>query len=64
MKAMNELDMKPMFSLGMRLGEGSGCPIAFKIIEAASGTMNLMWTLEEASIDADYLEEIRDKNLF
>ena len=64
MKAMNELDMKPMFSLGMRLGEGSGCPIAFKIIEAATGTMNLMWTLEEASIDAGYLEEIRDKNLF
>jgi nicotinate-nucleotide--dimethylbenzimidazole phosphoribosyltransferase len=64
MKAMNELNMKPMFSLGMRLGEGSGCPIAFKIIEAATGTMNLMWTLEEASIDGGYLEEIREKNLF
>ncbi|MBK5253862.1 MAG: nicotinate-nucleotide--dimethylbenzimidazole phosphoribosyltransferase [Peptostreptococcaceae bacterium] len=64
MKTMKELNLKPMFSLGMRLGEGSGCPIAFKIIQAATGTMNLMWTLEEASIDAGYLEEIRDKNLF
>ncbi|NLY81468.1 MAG: nicotinate-nucleotide--dimethylbenzimidazole phosphoribosyltransferase [Clostridiales bacterium] len=64
MKTMKELDLKPMFNLDMRLGEGSGCPIAFKIIETATGTMNLMWTLEEASIDAEYLEEIRDKNLF
>lgn len=62
--AMDQLGLKPMFDLGMRLGEGSGCPIAFKIIETATGAMNLMKTLEEASIDGEYLEEIREKNLF
>lgn len=62
--AMDRLGLAPMFDLGMRLGEGSGCPIAFKIIEAAVASMNLMKTLEEASIDGDYLEEIRRENLF
>lgn len=62
--AMDRLGLTPMFDLGMRLGEGSGCPIAFKIIEAALASMNLMKTLEEASIDGDYLEEIRRENLF
>lgn len=62
--AMDRLGLTPMFDLGMRLGEGSGCPIAFKIIETALASMNLMKTLEEASIDGDYLEEIRRDNLF
>ncbi|WP_425755944.1 nicotinate-nucleotide--dimethylbenzimidazole phosphoribosyltransferase [Ihubacter sp. rT4E-8] len=62
--AMDRLGLTPMFDLGMRLGEGSGCPIAFKIIETALASMNLMKTLEEASINGDYLEEIRRENLF
>lgn len=62
--AMERLGLKPMFDLGMRLGEGSGCPIAFKTIETAVASMNIMKTLEEASINADYLEEIRKENLF
>jgi len=62
--AIDRLGLAPMFDLGMRLGEGSGCPIAFKIIEAAVASMNLMKTLEEASIDGDYLDEIRRDNLF
>lgn len=61
---MDRLGLRPMFDLSMRLGEGSGCPIAFKIIETAVATMNIMKTLEEAAIDADYLEEIRRDNLF
>lgn len=64
MAAVERLGLAPMFDLSMRLGEGSGCPIAFKIIEAACASMNMMKTLEEASIDADYLEEIRRDNLF
>lgn len=62
--AMDRLGIKPMFDLGMRLGEGSGCPVAFKIIETATAAMNIMATLEEASIDGGYLEEIREGNLF
>ncbi len=62
--AIERLGLKPMFDLGMRLGEGSGCPIAFKIIETACASMNLMKTLDEAAIDSEYLEEIRRDNLF
>lgn len=62
--AIDRLNLKPMFNLGMRLGEGSGCPIAFNIIETACATMNLMKTLDEAAIDGEYLEEIRRDNLF
>ena len=62
--AMNELGIKPLFNLGMRLGEGSGCPISFKIIEAAAAAMNGMATFAEGSIDADYLEERKKGNFF
>lgn len=62
--AMERLGLYPMFDLGMRLGEASGCPIAFKIIETACAAMNLMSTLEEGMIDDSYLDEIREGNLF
>ncbi|MDD7020044.1 nicotinate-nucleotide--dimethylbenzimidazole phosphoribosyltransferase [Hornefia butyriciproducens] len=62
--AMERLGLKPMFDLGMRLGEGSGCPVAFKIMEAGCASMNLMKTLAEGSIDAGYLEEIKKGNFF
>lgn len=62
--AMERLGLYPMFNLEMRLGEGSGCPIAFKIMEAAVGAMNMMKTLAEGSIDDNYLDEIRKGNFF
>lgn len=62
--AMNTLGVTPLFNLGMRLGEGSGCPISFKIIEAATATMNGMATYAEGAIDADYLEERKEGNFF
>lgn len=58
--AIEELGMQPYLHMGMRLGEGSGCPLAFKIIEGACGVMNRMATFEEARIDIDYPEEIRN----
>ncbi|MCI7619874.1 MAG: nicotinate-nucleotide--dimethylbenzimidazole phosphoribosyltransferase [Firmicutes bacterium] len=62
--AMDALGIKPYFNLGMRLGEGSGCPISFKIIEAACAAMNGMATFAEGAIDADYLEEGKKGNFF
>ena len=62
--AMNALGIKPYFNLGMRLGEGSGCPISFKIIETACAAMNGMATFAEGAIDADYLEEGKKGNFF
>ena len=57
--AMEALGLKPMLALEMRLGEGSGCPLAFEVIEAALVLLNEMATFEEARIDDGYLAEIR-----
>ncbi|MCR5208769.1 MAG: nicotinate-nucleotide--dimethylbenzimidazole phosphoribosyltransferase [Lachnospiraceae bacterium] len=57
--AAKALDLDPWLSLDMRLGEGSGCVIAFCIIEAACAMMNGMGSFETNGIDDGYLEEIR-----
>lgn len=56
---MNEIGLEPMLYLDMRLGEGTGCPIAFNIIETSLSVMNTMATFEEATIINDYLIDIR-----
>ena len=62
--AERELGLKPCLDLGMRLGEGSGCPIAFRVVEAACAVMDTMATFPEAAIDDTYLTEIRAKDSF
>ena len=62
--AMDALDMQPFLQLGMRLGEGSGCPIAFQILDAACAVINDMATFDQAGINDDYLEEIRQGDKF
>lgn len=57
--ALNALGLPPMLNLDLRLGEGSGCPLAFQIIRGACAVINDMATFEEAEINDDYLEEIR-----
>lgn len=62
--AMDAMGLKPLFLLGMRLGEGSGCPLAFQVLEAACTVINDMATFDEAGINDDYLEEIRQGDKF
>ena len=62
--AQQLLGLKPCLQLGMWLGEGSGCPIAFRVIEAACAVMDTMATFLEAAIDDGYLTEIREKDSF
>lgn len=62
--AIKELGLSPMLNLDMRLGEGSGCPLAFQIVDAACCVMNKMATFEDAEINDDYLEEIRQGDKF
>ena len=61
MRAADEIGLAPWLHLGMRLGEGSGCPLAIQILEAACVLMNDMATFEKASIDDGYLDEIRSR---
>lgn len=56
---INKLDMNPLLLMDMRLGEGTGCPLTFHIIESACSMMNHMATFEEATIDNKYLVDIR-----
>lgn len=58
--AVRELELEPYLKLDMRLGEGSGCPIAFRIVEAACAIMGGMATFAEAEINDDYVTELRD----
>ena len=62
--AMEEMDLAPLFLLGMRLGEGSGCPLAFEVLSAACAVINDMATFDQAGIDDSYLEEIRQGDQF
>lgn len=57
--ATRALELAPYLALDMRLGEGSGCPLAFQLMRAACAVMNNMATFEEARIDDGYLDEIR-----
>ena len=62
--AMDEMGLEPMLLLGMRLGEGSGCPLAFQVLDAACAVINDMATFDEAGINDDYLDEIRQGDQF
>lgn len=56
---MEVLGLKPMLHLNLRLGEGSGCPLAFTIIEAALYTMLNMGTFEDAKVKKETYIDIR-----
>ena len=62
--AIDHMGLRPMLCLDMRLGEGSGCPIAFEIIDAAVTVLRDMATFEEAAINDDYLKAIRPEKRF
>ena len=62
--AMDAMGLQPIFLLGMRLGEGSGCPLAFEVLSAACSIINDMATFDRAGIDDGYLDEIRQGDKF
>ena len=62
--AMEAMDLQPILLLGMRLGEGSGCPLAFEVLSAACAIINDMATFDQAGINDDYLDEIREGDKF
>ena len=57
---MKELKKEPMLFMDMRLGEGSGCPLAFHLIDAAIAMTEKMATFREAAIDQSSLVDIRE----
>jgi nicotinate-nucleotide--dimethylbenzimidazole phosphoribosyltransferase len=54
----DEIGLRPMLDLSMRLGEGTGCTLAFQIIDTSIYTLNNMATFEEAEIEKEFLVDI------
>ena len=48
--ALDLIGLRPLFSLDMRLGEGTGAVLAFNVIEAAAKIINEMATFDEAGV--------------
>jgi len=49
-KMLNYLGMDPILDLNMRLGEGTGCAVAYPIIASAISFMNEMASFDEAGV--------------
>ena len=62
--ALEAMGLEPMLLMNMRLGEGSGCPIAFELVAASQSVLRDMATFAEAAIDDGYLAEIRGNRTF
>jgi len=58
--AISELGLHPFLELGMRLGEGTGCALAFPIVTAACAMMNEMGTFADIEFDDSVLVDIRE----
>ncbi len=56
-----ELGIEPMLDMDMRLGEGTGCTLAFNIIGAACAMMRNMATFEDIKYDQSYRIDIRQE---
>ncbi len=58
--AADVIGLEPIMNLRMRLGEGTGCPIAMQIVDDALEIMNTMNTFAETALDTNYQEGIKN----
>lgn len=61
-RAVEEMfDLKPMVDLEMRLGEGSGCPIAMNLMECAVFALGSMASFNDFSVNKEDYIDIREE---
>lgn len=56
--ALEQLGLRAPLHLCLRLGEGSGCPLFFALLDAAVAIYGQMATFDEAAIDNRYLDDL------
>lgn len=56
---VEHLDMSPILQLDMRLGEGTGCPLAFGIMEAACEMVRSIIPFKDIDVETDYMVDLR-----
>jgi len=61
--AIKELGLTPFLEMGMRLGEGSGCALAFSVIDAACVMICDMGTFDDIAFDDSVLVDIRENEV-
>ncbi|WP_317366797.1 nicotinate-nucleotide--dimethylbenzimidazole phosphoribosyltransferase [uncultured Tyzzerella sp.] len=57
--AQENIGLPSYLDLKMRLGEGSGCPIMFSIMDLSLNIFKNMATFDEAKIDTEYLKDLK-----
>jgi nicotinate-nucleotide--dimethylbenzimidazole phosphoribosyltransferase len=57
--AVQGMGLTPLLTLGMRLGEGTGCPIAMQVVDDALTIMNSMDTFDGVSLESEYRKELK-----
>ncbi len=58
--ATKALGAETCLKMNMRLGEGSGCPLMFAVLDGAVAVVKNMATFAQSGISDDYLEGIRE----
>lgn len=56
---MEAMNLEANLYLNMRLGEGTGCPLMFHIIESAATVIKNMATFEEMAMNNEFLVDMR-----